>query len=139
MILRVLRARVIEGEQARLAQRIRDEAVERALATPGLLSFQPAVREIVSTWAGFEDLAAAGPQLDEPVTVPGVASMLADSHAEHYELVIGQARSMPLSRAKLRLTRIPRPAQPRLSSGACWRTRRTPAAAPRSSTAAASK
>ena len=115
MILRVLRARVIEGEQARLEQRIRDDAIERALATPGLLSFQPAVREtragtelvIVSTWAGFEDLAAAGPHLDGPVTVPGVAPLLADSHAEHYELVIGQARSMPLSRAKLRLTRIP--------------------------------
>ena len=33
--------------------------------------------------------------------------MVADSHAEHYELVIGEARAMPLREAKLRLTRIP--------------------------------
>ena len=115
MILRVLRARVIAGEEARLARFIRDEAVAGALQVPGLLSFQPAVREsragtelvIVSTWTGFDDLVAAGRDLDRPVLVPNPETMLADSHAEHYELVIGEARSMPLREAKLRLTRIP--------------------------------
>lgn len=122
MILRVLRARVIEGEEARFAQFVRDDAVARALAIPGLLSFQPAVRPtptgselvIVSTWTGFEDLAAAGRDLDAPLAMPNAADMLADSHAEHYELVIGEARSMPLQQAKLRLTRIP--IQPNLES-----------------------
>lgn len=115
MILRVLRGRVIEGEEARLTRFVRDEAVAHALSIPGLLSFQPAVREtrdgselvIVSTWTGFESMTAAGRDLDSPVSMPGAASMLASSHAEHYELVIGESRSMPLRKAKLRLTRIP--------------------------------
>ena len=115
MILRVLRARVIPGEEARLERFVRDEAVASALKAQGLLSFQPAVREtrvctelvIVSTWTGIEDLAAAGQNLDAPVLVPDAHLMIADSHAEHYELVIGEARAMPLREAKLRLTRIP--------------------------------
>jgi len=115
MILRVLRARVIAGEEARLAQYVRDDAVGRALQVPGMLSLQPAVREtpagaelvIVSTWAGFDDLVAAGQDLDAPLGMFGAAPLLADSHAEHYELVIGEARAIPLREAKLRLTQIP--------------------------------
>lgn len=115
MILRVLRARVIEGEEANLAAFVRDEAVPAALRTDGMLSFQPAVREgragtelvLVSTWSGFESITAANRDLDTPLSMPGIAGMVVDSHAEHYELVIGEARSMPLSKAKLRLTRIP--------------------------------
>ena len=115
MILRVLRARVIPGEEARLERFVRDDAVASALRVQGLLSFQPAVREtrvgtelvIVSTWTGFDDLAAVGRDLDAPMLVPDAHLMLADSHAEHYELVIGEARAMPLREAKLRLTRIP--------------------------------
>jgi len=115
MILRVLRARVVEGQEETLARFVRDEAVAHAFTLPGLLSFQPAVRSvhggseivIVSTWSGFEALAAAGRDLDSPLAMPGAGSMLTDSHAEHYELVIGEARSMPLREAKLRLTRIP--------------------------------
>jgi len=111
----VLRARVIAGEEARLARFVRDEAVANALQVPGLLSFQPAVREtragtelvIVSTWTGFDDLFVAGRDLDAPVLLPDADLMLADSRAEHYELVLGDARAMPLREAKLRLTRIP--------------------------------
>jgi PAS domain-containing protein len=115
MILRVLRARVRDGEKPRLLQFIRDEAVANALAVPGLLSLQPAVREtragvelvIVSTWAGFDDMSAAADGLEEPLSLPGARSMLADAHAEHYELVLGEARAMPLREAKLRLIRLP--------------------------------
>ena len=115
MILRVLRGRVIEGEEARLTRFVRDEAVAHALTIPGLLSFQPAVREtkagqelvIVSTWTGFESMAAVSKDFDSPLSMPGASEMLATSHAEHYELVIGESRSMPLRKAKLRLTRIP--------------------------------
>ncbi len=114
MILRVLRGRVVEGEKARLTRFVH-EAVADALTIPGLLSFQPAVREtpggtelvIVSTWTGFESVAAAGRDLDSPLAIAGSAPMLADSNAEHYELVIGESRAMPLRKAKLRLTRIP--------------------------------
>jgi hypothetical protein len=115
MILRVLRARVIDGESPRLMQFIRDEAVANALAIPGLLSLQPAVREtgsgvelvIVSTWSGFDEMTAAGRDLHDPLSMPGAQRMLEDSHAEHYELVLGQARAMPLREAKLRLIRLP--------------------------------
>jgi PAS domain-containing protein len=115
MILRVLRARVIDGEQERLSAFVREEAVAHALGVKGLMSFQPAVREgragtelvIISTWSGFEELAASGGDLDRPMAMPMVDAMVVDSHAEHYELVIGESRSMPLRHAKLRLTRIP--------------------------------
>ncbi|HYK94539.1 MAG TPA: PAS domain-containing protein [Candidatus Dormibacteraeota bacterium] len=111
----MFRALVMEGAAPRLAQVVRDEAMVHGLRIPGLLSFQPAVREteagtelvIVSTWSGFDQIAAAGPDLDAPLTIPGAASMLAGSRAEHYELVIGEARAMPLREAKLRLIRIP--------------------------------
>jgi hypothetical protein len=115
LILRVLRARVIVGEEERLHRFIRVHAVAQALRTPGLVSFQPAVREsragtelvLVSTWTGFDDLAGAGGDLDSPIAVAGIADMVADSRAEHYELVIGQSRSLPLREGKLRLIRIP--------------------------------
>lgn len=115
LILRLLRARVLPGEEDRLQRFVRDEAVARALQVSGLRSFQPALRTtrtgielvIVSTWNDFDEIAAAGRHLDVPLSMPGSETMLADSHAEHYELVIGEARSMPLRAAKLRLTRIP--------------------------------
>jgi PAS domain-containing protein len=115
LILRVFRGFVIEGQGQRLAQVVRDEAMVHGLTIPGLLSFQPAVREtsagtellIVSTWTAFDEIAAAGPDLNAPLTIPGAASMLVGSHAEHFELVIGEARAMPLREAKLRLIRIP--------------------------------
>jgi hypothetical protein len=115
MILRVLRARVIAGEEARLARFVRDEAVPHALTIPGLVSLQPAVREtrtgtelvIVTTWTGFDDILAAGRIIDAPLAMPGANDMLADGHAEHYELVLGEARALPLREARMRLTRIP--------------------------------
>lgn len=116
MILRLLRSKVKAGEEARLLAYVRNEAVAQALRIPGLLSFQPAIRStssgselvIVSTWSGFDELAAvAARDFDAPVIVPGVEPMLAESHAEHYELVIGESRAMPLREGKLRLTRIP--------------------------------
>jgi hypothetical protein len=115
MILRVLRAHVLDGESARLLRFIRDEAVANALVVPGLLSLQPAVRQtesgadlvIVSTWTGFEEMTAAAGDLDEPVALPGARAMLGEARAEHYELVLGEARAMPLRHAKLRLIRIP--------------------------------
>jgi len=114
VILRVFRARVIEGAESRLAEFVRDDAMAQALRTPGLLSFQPSVREtpagaelaIITTWTGFDDLTSASRKLDDPLA-PELGPMLADGHAEHFELVIGEARAMPLRKAKLRLTRIP--------------------------------
>jgi hypothetical protein len=115
MILRLLRARVIDGETPRLLRFIRDEAVAKALAVPGLLSLQPAIREgragvelvIVTTWTGFDEMTASGGGMDDLLSMPAAGSMLADAHAEHYELVLGEARAMPLREAKLRLIRIP--------------------------------
>ena len=115
MILRLYRARVLEGQESRLARIVRDEAMPRALGTPGLLSFQPAVREtpsgtevaIVSTWAGFDSITAVGRDLDTPLAMPEIGRIVSDGRADHYELVIGEARALPLRSALLRLTRIP--------------------------------
>jgi PAS domain-containing protein len=115
LILRLLRARVAAGEESHLQQYVRDTAVARAFQVPGLCTFQPALRRIasgfelviVSTWNGFDEITAAGLNLDSPIIMPGSEAMLEDSHAEHYELVIGEARAMPLRQARLRLTRIP--------------------------------
>lgn len=115
MILRLLRSNVKAGEEARLLAYVRDEAVVQALQIPGLLSCQPAIRStptgselvIVSTWTGFDELASYGRDLDAPVILPGIEPMLAESHAEHFELVIGESRAMPLREGRLRLTRIP--------------------------------
>jgi PAS domain-containing protein len=103
------------GEEAHLRQLVREEAVARALQTPGLMSFQPAIREtptgpellIASTWNGFDELTALGRDLDRPVALPTSEPLLTESRAEHYELVIGEARTLPLREAKMRLTRIP--------------------------------
>lgn len=115
MILRVHRARVIDGQEPRVLRLIRDEAIAQALTIPGLMSYQPAVRTtpagmeliVVSTWTGFDELVASGGALDGLPAFPEAASMLADPQVEHFELVIGEARAMPLREAKLRLTRIP--------------------------------
>jgi PAS domain-containing protein len=115
VILRVHRARVIDGQEPRVMRLIQDEAIAQALTIPGLLSFQPAVRTtpagmeliVVSTWTGFDELVAAGGASDGPPAFPDADSMLADGQVEHFELVIGEARAMPLREAKLRLTRIP--------------------------------
>jgi PAS domain-containing protein len=115
MILRLLRGRVKVGEEAHLQRFVRDQAVAQALNIPGLISMQPAMRStadgvellVMSTWNGFEQLAAFGRDLDASVVLPDAQPMLAETHAEHYELVIGEARAMPLQQARLRLTRIP--------------------------------
>jgi PAS domain-containing protein len=103
------------GEEAHLREMVGQEAVARALRTPGLLSFQPAIRQtptgpellIATTWNGFDDLTANGRDLDRPLTLPESDALLTESRGEHYELVIGEARTMPLRHAKMRLTRIP--------------------------------
>src|SRR6185369_200888 len=96
---------------------------------PGLMSFQPAIRQagldgasesgtraasepgievvMVSTWAGFDEMSAAGLGVGQPLAIPELSPLLVDSRAEHYELVLGEARAMPLRQAKLRLTHIP--------------------------------
>ncbi len=116
MILRLLRSNVKAGEEARLLAYVRDEAVAQALRIPGLLSFQPAIRStpgggleliVASTWAGFDELASFAHDLNAPVVLPGTEPMLHKGRAEHYELVIGESRAMPLREGKLRLTRIP--------------------------------
>jgi PAS domain-containing protein len=79
------------------------------------MSVQPATRTtpeglelvLLSSWNDFDDVTAFGGDLDTMVVTPGAQSMLTASRAEHYELVIGEARTMPLHTAKLRLTRIP--------------------------------
>jgi PAS domain-containing protein len=115
LIIRVLRGRVTRGDEPTLTAFVRDQAIARVLKIPGLLSFQPAVREtdggtelvLVSTWSGFDELVAAGLSANQPLPIPELVPILEDTVADHYELVIGESRAMPLHQAKMRLTRIP--------------------------------
>lgn len=111
MILRVFRGQILPGSVDRLVQFVRNVAIRDALETPGLLSFQPAVREsgdglellVASTWTDFEALLNTGHDLATPISAPALASLVTRGSAEHYELVIGGARGIPVRDATLRL------------------------------------
>lgn len=111
MILRIFRGQVLSGSEDRLVQFVRNVAIRDALGTQGMLSFQPAVREtgtglellIASTWTDFEALTNTGHELASPVAAPPLASLVSRGSAEHYELVIGGARGIPVRDATLRV------------------------------------
>lgn len=111
VILRIFRAQIVSGHEDRLVRFVRTAAIRDALQIPGLVSFQPAVREtpaglelvIVSTWTDFDALVATGHDLATPISMPAVAALVSDGSAEHYELVIGGARGIPVRDARLRV------------------------------------
>lgn len=113
MILRVYRGRVIPGHEDRLVRFVREQAIAEALAIPGLLSFQPAIREepdgtalvIVSTWDAFGSLLATGRDLGSPLAMPRAGGLVTDGWAEHFEVVTGDARGIPVRGATLRILR----------------------------------
>lgn len=112
MILRVFRGRVAPGREDDVVDFVRDQAITQALAIPGLLSFQPGVRTrgdgrelvIVTTWVDFASLLATGRDLDTPITLPSASAIVSEGHADHYELVFGGARGLPLGVGTLRIT-----------------------------------
>jgi PAS domain-containing protein len=113
MILRVFRGRVETADEKRFLQFVRDEAVARALAVPGLLSFQPGIRPVegglevvlISTWDDFTSIAVLGAALDSPLALPGSSDLIHDGTAVHYEFVNGSLRSIPLDGARIRIVR----------------------------------
>lgn len=114
MILRVFRGGVRFADESTLLSHVRDRAIPTALAIPGLRSFQPAVARsddglrlvLVSTWTGFDAILSRGQNLDTPLAMPDAAGLVEDGHSEHYELMVGNARRLPLSDATLRVTRV---------------------------------
>lgn len=113
MILRIFRGRVLSHRESDFNALVRDQAVADALRAQGLLSVQPALRKvaggtellIVSTWTDIEAIVATGRSLDSPVAFPGAAPFLEAGHADHYELVVGGARGMPIVGALVRVLR----------------------------------
>ncbi|HEX4898316.1 MAG TPA: hypothetical protein VFV53_08185 [Candidatus Limnocylindrales bacterium] len=113
MILRIFRGQVRSENGDRLVQYVRNVAIRDALETPGLVSFEPAVRAsgsglellIASTWTDFDALINTGHDLATPVSAPALSSLVTHGSAEHYELVIGGARGIPVRGATLRLIR----------------------------------
>lgn len=111
MILRLFRGRVTAADRDRYLLFVRENAVARALALPGLLSFQPGMRPagdgidvvLVSTWDDFASIASLDRNLDLPLSLPGGAEFIRDGASTHYELVAGSLRSMPLDGARLRV------------------------------------
>lgn len=115
MILRMFRGEVRFANESALLSHVRDRAIPTALAIPGLRSFQPAIARsddglrlvLVSTWTGFDAILSSGRNLDTPLAMPDAADLVEAGHSEHYELVVGNARHLPLSDATLRVTRVP--------------------------------
>lgn len=115
MILRLFRARVVPGHEADIAAFIRDRAIPGVLEIEGLRSFQPGVRAdadghelvLVSTWRDFGDIVQLGPATGTPLTAPDAGAMLRRGSAEHFELVWGDSRALPLREGVLRVTRLP--------------------------------
>ncbi|HEU4919440.1 MAG TPA: PAS domain-containing protein [Candidatus Limnocylindrales bacterium] len=113
MILRVFRGRLDAADEERFLQFVRDEAVTRALAVPGLLSFQPGIRPIdgdrevvlISTWNDFTSIASLDEGLDSPLSLPGGSAFIHHGVAVHYEFVNGSLRSIPLDGARIRIVR----------------------------------
>lgn len=111
VILRVFRGHINVGDGPRLVQFVRSSAIRDALQIPGLLSFQPGVRQtpvglelvIVSTWTDFDAILATGRDLATPISMPAVAPMVMRGRADHYELVVGGARGIPVRDATLRV------------------------------------
>ena len=111
MILRLFRGRVAATDRDTYLRFVREHAIARALALPGLLSFQPGIRAVddgleivlVSTWEDFASIASLDRDLDTPVALPGGAEFIRDGASTHYELVAGSLRSMPLDGARVRI------------------------------------
>ena len=113
MILRVFRGMVPPEGADELVAFVRDRAIADGLRTPGLRSFQAALRStavgtelvIVSTWTDFDAVLAPGRLLDSPLAVRGAGAFLSGGHADHYELLATEARGIPVSNTTVRVTR----------------------------------
>lgn len=115
MILRVFRGAVDSTDEEALITFVRDTALPSALRIPGLLSFQPAIRRIgstfefvlASTWTDFDAMLATRRDLDTPIAMPpGAEHLVGRGHADYYEFVAGNGRGLPLTTARLRLTHV---------------------------------
>jgi PAS domain S-box-containing protein len=115
VILRVFRGDVRFADALALESFVRERAIPSALAIPGLLAFQPAIARseeglrlvLVSTWTEFGAILAQGHDLDTPIAMPDAAGIVAGGRGEHYELVFGSGRGLPLTSSTLRITRVP--------------------------------
>jgi hypothetical protein len=113
-ILRVLRGRAATNERDALMEFVRGHAIREALRTPGLMSYQPAVREgpdgleivVVSAWQSFDALAAVTRPIDVPMPLSTANGRVIPATVNHYELSLGQARLLPMRGAKLRLSQV---------------------------------
>jgi PAS domain S-box-containing protein len=94
-----------------VASLIRDQAIAESLAIPGLLSVRPGMRTtpdgcellLPSTWTDIESVLATGRPLNSPLSVPHVAELLEPGRGDHYEVVIGGSRAVPVVGTTLRL------------------------------------
>jgi hypothetical protein len=111
VILRIYRGRIIAPAEEALLARIRDCVAKGLPMVHGLRAWQPGIRRtvvgselvLVSTWDDYESIAAPRRQLDSPVALPSLGSMLEDAHADHYELVVEGSPRVPAAGAPMRL------------------------------------
>ncbi len=95
MIIRVYRARVKPGVHATYERLIREEAVPRMLASPGLISLHvgtpledpPQEFLLMSIWRDLASLRGfVGPRWRESFVLPGEAHLVAAAIVDHYEV-----------------------------------------------------
>lgn len=111
-VLRILRARIPEPDLAAVVAGVRSRVITEALGSPGLLSIQPGIRRaggewelvVASTWESLDALPARGRDLDRPLGALADDPLVADGRADHFELVVGGSRHLPLRGRCLRIS-----------------------------------
>jgi hypothetical protein len=114
MILRVFHGLAGPGGEDALLDAIGEYAAPTLERLPSLTGFQLGIRRgeageivIVTTWTDFDAILANGDLLvDAPRSIGGAQSLFATSHADHYELVIGDERGGPIPDARMRVTNV---------------------------------
>jgi hypothetical protein len=114
MILRVFHGLAGPGGEDALLAAIGEYAAPTLERLPSLTGFQLGIRRadageivIVTTWMDFGAILANGDALvDAPRAIGGAPRLFATSHADHYELVIGDERGGPIPDARLRVANV---------------------------------
>ncbi len=94
MIVRVFRARIIEGRTDKFAAKFRTVSVEAVTGQPGFVSvsigrptrWTPREFVMISRWESVAALEAfAGPEWDTPHIPPGMEEFIEECWIHHYE------------------------------------------------------
>ena len=112
MILRVFHGVPASGGEDALIEGIKANAVSTLERLPELTGFQLGIERadggeivIVTTWTDFAAILASGDaQVNAARSIADAPTFFVASHADHYEVVVGEEHGGPIARAELRVT-----------------------------------